>query len=743
MMILNNIKLSKIASLFLLIFFSFQAFTQEKLLTLEQIWLSPELQAKSLKGINSMENGSQYSIIESEGEINMINLYDYKSGKKIKTICTSSIFKEYSEKINENLLIEDYQFSKDEKKLLLATNTESIYRHSTASYYFIYDLITKTLTPLNLETKQRLASFSPDGFRVAFVAKNNLYIYEIENNRVQEVTFDGAKNNIINGATDWVYEEEFGFDKAYEWSPDGTKLVYMKFDETEVKEFLMPIYGTLYPTENRFKYPKAGEKNSIVSVFVYDCLTNTQKPVELGINPDQYIPKITWTNDNQYVLVLKLNRLQNHISLIKVSVNGRPQAGLAVTTILEEKSDTYIDASDQIIEVLNNNTHFAWISDKDGFRHIYLYDLEGKEIKQLTNGNWDIDEYLGFDKKTNKIYYTSSEVSSTDRNLYSIDINTNKISILTPEKGTHKITFSKDFSLFIDHFSNSNTAANYTLYNNSGKKIREILNNEDLNKKIKSLNVPQKEFFTIKTTEGIELNAWQIKPHNFDENKKYPVLMFVYGGPGSQTVVNKWQGHGTYWYHYLAQQGYIVVSVDNRGTGAKGRDFKNITYQQLGKYETQDQIFAAKEISKWKYVDAKKIAIQGWSYGGYMSSLCITKGADIFKAAIAVAPVTNWRFYDSIYTERYMRTPQENPDGYDDNSPINHVDKLRGKYLLVHGTADDNVHFQNSAEMVNALIEANKHFDFYMYPNKDHGIHGGISRYHLYTKMTNFLKTAL
>jgi len=432
-----------------------------------------------------------------------------------------------------------------------------------------------------------------------------------------------------------------------------------------------------------------------------------------------------------------MNRHQNKLELILVDAKSGME-----TTILTEESDTYIDIHDNLT-FLDDNKSFIWTSEKDGYNHIYHYDISGKLITQVTQGNWDVTEYIGFDPDASLFYYESAEESPMERHLYSIKMNGSKKKKLTEKKGHNGVVFSKGFKYFINYHSDANNPYYITLHNASGKEIRVLESNDPMKKRLKEFQLSPKEFFSFSTSEKVKLNGYMIKPPNFDPSKKYPVMMYVYGGPGAQTVEDSYGGRNYFWFQMLAQQGYIVVSVDNRGTGARGRDFKNCTYQQLGKYETMDQIEAAKWLQKQAYVDGNRIGIWGWSYGGYMSSLCITKGADVFKMAIAVAPVTNWRYYDTIYTERYMRTPQENPDGYDDNSPINHVDKLEGKYLLIHGMADDNVHFQNAVEMSESLIRANKQFDYYAYPNRNHGIYGFNARMHLYTKMTDFIQENL
>ncbi len=740
-MTLKNSKL--LALLFFNLIFISSAFSQQqkKSLSLEEIWNSPTFINKQIYGINSMLDGEHYTSLDQTQTGSEINQYSYKTGKLVKNIVKSIDLIPPGQ--SKCIIIENYQFNMDETQLLISSETENIYRHSTKSNYYLYNLKTKALTPLSNNGKQRLATFNPKLNMIAFVRDNNLFIKNIDLDTEIKITGDGFINEIINGATDWVYEEEFSISQAYFWSSDGLKLAYYKFDEKQVKEFSMTMYGSLYPSETKYKYPKAGEKNSEVSIHIYNVLSQTTKPVFIGINPDQYIPRIKWTCNPDILALERLNRNQNKMEILLCNNNVKPLSGLDTKVIYTEESSTYIDGSDEKITFLNDNKHFIWLSDKDGFNHLYLFDLEGKEIKQLTKGNWDVIDFLGVNEINQTLYYVSSESSAMDRELFSIKMDGSNKTKLSEKKGHNIPNFSNGFKYYINTHSDANTPSYITLNKSDGKVIREIEKNEDLTKTLEKYALSKKEFFQFKTSENVLLNGWMIKPSNFKPDNTYPVFMTVYGGPGAQTVNNKWEGANYLWHQHLTELGYIVVSVDNRGTGARGREFKNSTYLQLGKIETQDQIETAKYLGNLSFVDKKRIGIQGWSYGGYMSSLCITKGADFFKMAIAVAPVTNWKFYDSIYTERYMRSPKDNAKGYEENSPINFVDKLKGKYLLIHGTADDNVHFQNAVEMTDALINANKQFDNAYYPNKNHGIYGGIIRLNLYTKMTEFIKENL
>lgn len=719
------------ASLIYFFAFSTSIFAQNNI-TLEDIWSKGTFRTDYVYGLRSMNDGLHYTTLDRDRGGQVINKYSYKTGDLVEPILQSIVLT--PDESGKPLNIESYSFSADETKLLIGTELEPVYRHSTKGYYYVYDLKSEKLLPLTEGSKQRLAEFSPDGKRVAFVKDNNLFIKSFETGAEVQVTKDGEWNKIINGGTDWVYEEEFGFDQAFFWSPDGLNIAYYKFNEEDVKQFQMAMYGSLYPEQYQFKYPKAGEKNAKVEIEIYNLAQNKVTKAKVGIY--EYIPRIQWANA-QNLAVITLNRNQNDLNLYLV--NATTGEG---KTILNETNETYIDITDNWYFLPNNNG-FIWTSEEDGFHHIYKYDIDGKNKFQITKGNWDIEKVLGVDAQNALVFYSSAEVHSTERNIFSIGLNGKNKRNLTPQKGWNDANFSKGFKYFINYFSNASTPYQITLHDNKGKLIRTLKTNENLAKKLKEFNISPIEFLPLQVDETTTLNAYLIKPVNFDPNKKYPVLMHVYGGPGSQTVKNQWLGANYFWHQLLAQNGYIIVSVDNRGTGAKGAEFKKITYKQLGKYETEDQINAAKKIAEYPFVDASRIGIWGWSYGGYMSSLCLFKGAETFKTAIAVAPVTNWRFYDSIYTERYMQTPQDNASGYDDNSPINYVEQLNGNYLLVHGSADDNVHYQNTMEMINALVKANKQFDLMIYPDKNHGIYGGNTRYHLYKKMTDYLMNNL
>jgi dipeptidyl-peptidase 4 len=708
----------------------------QKEITNQTIWYSGEFYPEMLDEVKSMNSGDYFTVLNYDYALgySYLDSYSYEDYSKHKTIFSAEDF--------DIKTFSDYQFNNDESKLLIATSSEAIYRHSTKSNYYIYDIKTKklsALTDFSLD-KQQLAKFSPTQNKVAFVRNNNIFIKDLDSDKEIAVTTDGKINNLINGATDWVYEEEFSFDKGFYWSPDGSKLAYYTFFEGDVKEFQMELYGKLYPNHYKFKYPKAGESNSIINIKVYEVNYDRTTTFDIGTNDDIYIPRIKWTNNSDVLSVQRMNRLQNKLEILtgKFTSDRPNNIGVSTEVIYTEESDTYIDIHDNLT-FIENERSFLWTSEKDGYNHIYLIDSKNNTETQITKGSWEVTQVYGYDEKARIIYFQAAKKNSTQREVYKIKIGDKEPTLISTKSGTNEAEFSKSFNYYIHTNSTANSPHLITLHNREDKLLKTLIDNNELINRLEKYKLSKKEFFTIKNENGDELNYWRILPPNFDKTKKHPLLMFVYGGPGINTVNDGWEWNNYFWWQSLAQQGYVVISVDARGTGYRGKDFKHCTYLQLGKLETEDQIFAAREFGKLDYIDKDRIGIFGWSYGGYLSSLCITKGADVFSSAIAVAPVTNWRFYDNIYTERFMRTPKENGENYDINSPINHVEKLEGNYLLIHGSADDNVHFQNSMEMINALVNSNKQFDFFVYPDKNHGIHGGYTRWNLYDKMTKFL----
>lgn len=723
-------KFTKLLLLFC-IFATFLTSAQNKEITLEDIWTGA-FRTEGMDALHSMKNGQQYSVLNFDrtSGTTSIDVYDYKTLKKVKTLVNSNQLEAIPN-------FSDYTFSEDESNILLATDVTRIFRRSSLGTYYVYNTKTKDLS-LVAEEQIQEPTFSPDGTKIAYGYKNNLFVKDLSSETTTQITFDGEKNKIINGITDWVYEEEFGFVRAFEWNAASDKIAFIRFDETQVPEFSMDVYGSaLYPTQDVFKYPKAGEANALVSLHLYELKTDNVTEVKVNKDyTDFYIPRIKWTNDPDVLSAHYLNRHQNELDLWFIDAKNQ-----TATLVLEERDLAYVDVTDNLTFLKDNS--FIWTSEKDGYNHIYHYSKEGDLINQVTKGNWEVTNYYGYDEKSHRIFYQSTENGSINRDIYSIKLNGRDKERLTKSEGTNRASFSADFSYFINTFSNASTPPEYTLNDaKTGDLIKSIKDNDKLSETLLDYKTSKKEFSTIHVN-GNDLNMWMIKPADFDASKEYPLFMYQYSGPGSQSVSNTWNSANDYWYQYLAQKGYIVACVDGRGTGYKGADFKKVTQKELGKYEVEDQIEAARQLGKLPYIDASRIGIWGWSYGGFMSSNALFKGNDVFKMAIAVAPVTSWRFYDSVYTERYMTTPQENPSGYDDNSPINHVDKLKGDFLLIHGTADDNVHVQNTMRMVEALVQANKQFEWMIYPDKNHGIYGGNTRLHLYTKMSDFIDRTL
>jgi len=699
----------------------------KKQITLEDIWQKNTFRIKAVPGFNAMKDGKRYTQLDQDGKHQYIRIYDLATGEKGSTLFDNAIQKPGAEQIN----VEDYTFSTDEQKLLLFTEGQHIYRRSVLYRVYIYDITAGTLQLLDYD-KVLHATFSPDGTKVAFVKNNNLYYKDLQNTQTIPVTTDGEKNRIINGNCDWVYEEEFEFTRAYDWAPDGKHIAYYRFDESLVPEYTIAMYDKLYPTQYTYKYPKAGERNSVVQIKVYDLKTKNSINANVGKETDQYIPRIKWTQDPDELCIFRMNRLQNKLELLTANAEtGKSHL------LYKEENKYYIEINDNL-EFLPDGHSFIFESEQDGYNHLYRWDWEHEKLTTLTQGDYDIESLIGIDKERKLVYYTAAENSPLQRSLYAIDWNGRNKRTLTEEKGTHSITPCAGFNFFLDKYSRLNKVPVYYLRNADGKIVRTLEDNKALQAKMDEYNLGRIRFTKIKgVTEN--LNAWMITPPGFDSTKKYPILMFQYSGPGSQQVADRFPMGDFFWHQMLAEKGYIVVCADGTGTGFRGEAFRKKTYLQLGKYESDDQIAVAKHLGEMPFVDKDRIGIWGWSFGGFMSSTCIFKGNDVFKMAISVAPVTNWRYYDNIYTERYMRRPQENEKGYDENAPEKMADMLKGKFLLIHGTADDNVHFQNSVMLVDNLIKENKDYDSEYYPNKTHGISGGNTRLHLYRRMTEFI----
>jgi dipeptidyl-peptidase-4 len=712
--------------LFLLLFATVTAQAQKQI-AVEDFTTRNTFAQNVITSINWMNDGKFYSALKD----NKIIRYDVTTGQAVNTILDGSL-------LSPKLEIENYSFSEDEKKILIQTDFENIFRRSYTAAYYVYDLGTASLKKLSEKGNQSYATFSPDGSRVAFVRTNNVFYVNLQDMTEVQVTDDGKFNHIINGTTDWVYEEEFSFVDGFYWAPDGRKLAYYRFDESEVKEYNLQKWnnGQLYPEDYRFKYPKAGEVNSKIEIWTYDLASKQKVKADLGTETDIYIPRVMWTKDPNIVSVRKLNRLQNHLELIHVNAT----TGKSIV-VLNEKSDTYID-----IEVLDDLTYlndgkqFIYSTEKSGFKHLYLYSLNGSLIRQLTTGNFEVSQFIGLDQKTKLLYYTSTEVSPLQKHLYSISLDGKRKTKLSQGDGTHNIIMAEDFQFYVDHYSSANRPVVASLYQTKNNSLVKVLEkNEKLEAASKEFALAPKQFFSYPGADGTMINGFMLKPEGFDSGKKFPVLIYQYSGPGSQNVTDAWGGSHLYFHQMMVQKGFVVVLVDTRGTGSRGEKFKKLTYKQLGKYELEDIVACAKYLSGLSYIDGNRIGIWGWSYGGYMSSLAMTRAGGTFKLGIAVSPVTNWRFYDTVYTERYLQTPQLNPEGYDLNSPLTFAGDLKGKFLLIHGTGDDNVHFQNSVAFQQALINAGKKFESFYYPDKTHSISGGKTRLHLYSMMADFI----
>lgn len=678
---------------------------------------------QSVRSLNWMNDGQFYSALSD----NKVIKYSVRTGDEVETIVDGDAIE---------LEIDSYGFSDDESLVLIMTDRESIYRRSYTAIFYLYDRNSKEVKKLS-DGRQSYATLSPDNSKIAFTRDNNLFYVDLNTDEEVAVTTDGKFNYIINGSTDWVYEEELYLTKAFAWAPDSKRLAYYRMDESGVREYNMQVWneGALYPEDYRYKYPKAGEDNSVVEIYLYDLATKEKVKADIGEETDIYIPRIYWTKNPELLAIQRLNRLQNQLDILHVNAKTGKSS-----TILTDKSATYIDFTFcDDLTYLNNGSQFIYSSEKDGYKHFYLYNMDGSLENQITRGSFEASTLVGLDQKKKKLYYMSTEDSPLERHLYVVSFSGKGKRKLTDKAGYSYVDMSNDCSFYMNYFSSADSPLSVSLYQTAGNKLVKVMeDNQELTQKIEEYGFAKKEFFQLTNVTGSTLSGFFLKPSDFDETKQYPLLIYQYSGPGSQNVANRWGGGSHFiWHQYLVQEGYIVAVIDTRGTGYRGEAYKKLTYKQLGKYETEDLIFSAKTLADYNYIDEERIGIWGWSYGGYMSSLAILKGNDVFKTAIAVAPVTTWRYYDTIYTERYLQRPQDNPSGYDDNSPNTHADKLKGNFLLVHGTGDDNVHFQNSVALQDELLNAGKQFDSFYYPDRAHGL--GNRRGHLYQMMTDFL----
>ena len=694
--------------------------------------------AEGIYGIKPMLDGEHYTQISRDRK--KIVKYSFKTGKEVATIFDVSTARNITLKS-----FDDYIMSPDESKILIQTETKAIYRRSYTAVHYIFNVRNNTLETLSDGGPQQVPLFSPDGNQIAFVRDNNIFLVKLLfGNSESQVTKDGKFNHVLNGIPDWVYEEEFGFNRAFDFSADGTMLAYIRFDESQVPMYSFPWYKGLKPSLNEYsvypgayeyKYPMPGVDNSKVTVHTFDIKSKVTRQMDLPLDADGYIPRIQFTDNPDVLAIMTLNRHQNRFDLYFAN----PRSTLCKLVVRDE-AEQYIKE-----EAYGNMTfypdNFVMMSERDGYNHLYLYSAGGNLIKQITKGEFEVKSFIGWDKKTNTYYYSSNEGSPLRTAIYKIDAKGRKTK-LSSREGTNQAIFSKSMKYFINTFSNISTPPLITINDNTGKELITLVDNQRLKDKVASMTLPSKEFFTFKTSEGVELNGWMIKPANFDPNKKYPVIMHQYSGPGSQQVLDRWnigsRSDNGMFEAYMADRGFISVCVDGRGTGGRGAAFEKCTYLNLGVKEARDQVETALYLGSLPYVDAKNIGLWGWSFGGYNTLMAMSEGTPVFKAGVAIAAPTDWRFYDTVYTERFMRTPKENMEGYEASSAMNRVNNLHGALLLMHGTADDNVHLRNASEYSEALVQADKQFDMHIYTNRNHSIRGGNTTKHLLTRVTDF-----
>ena len=694
--------------------------------------------AQNIYGLKPMLDGEHYTQISSDHK--RIVKYSFKTGKEVEAIFDVTKARDCNFKT-----FDDYILSPDEKLILIQTETKPIYRHSFTAVYYIYNVKNNTLEPLSNNGPQQVPLFSPDGNQIAFVRNNNIFLVKLLfGNSESQVTKDGEYNKVLNGIPDWVYEEEFSFNRAFDFSADSKMIAYIRFDESQVPMFSFPWYKGMapakedyatYPGKYEYKYPKAGETNSTVTVHTYDIKSHVTRQMDLPLDKDGYIPRIKFTSDPEKLAIMTLNRHQNRFDLYLAN----PRSATCKVAIRDE-AEQYIKEQEYGSIAFYPN-HIVLMSERDGYNHLYLYTIAGNLVRQITKGNFEVTDFLGYDEANGTTYYASNEGSPLRTAIYKIDSKGKKTKLSTKE-GTNNALFSKNFAYFINTYSSKDTPTEITLNDSKGRELVTLLDNKQLKSQLTHLNMPTKEFFTFKTSQGVELNGWMMKPANFDPNKKYPVIMHQYSGPGSQQVLDKWGigsfGDGGMFEAYMCDKGYIMVCVDGRGTGGRGAAFEKCTYLFLGVKESEDQVETARYLGTLPYVDGSRIGIWGWSFGGYNTLMSMSDGSGAFKAGVAIAAPSDWRFYDTVYTERFMRTPKENGDGYNAGSAISRASKLQGKLLLIHGTADDNVHYQNAAEYSEALVQANKQFDMQVYTNRNHSIFGGNTRNHLMNRVANF-----
>ena len=697
-------------------------------ISLEDIFVKGTLRSEGISGFQPLPSTDFYTVSTKT----TIDKHNFATGEFVTTLLSDDILNQISKESVTIADIHSYSFSKNEDKILLATDVENIYRRTSKGYYYIFDIKQNTITPVSDKKKGKIsfATFCDNGDKIAFVRDLNLFYLNLNTGKEVQITFDGKENQILNGLPDWVHEEELGMDKTFFWSPNGKYLAYMRFNESKVKEYSMTVWGELYPEEYKYKYPKAGEDNSLVEIYAFNTETNKKEKIDINTNEEVYYPRIYWLSNSTDLMVLQLNRQQNKLEFINYNILNHNYS-----VVYTDTNPYWLNVTDNYF-FLNNNKSMIITSERNGYNHIYLIDFNGN-IKQLTSGNWEVSSIEYVNQKTKQIFYLSNEKERLGRDLYVIDFSGKKKTKLSKGEGWNTASFSATGNYYRNSFSTPTLPHYYTIQDNKGNELRVLQDNAKLKEKMKEFNCVNKDFFQFTTDEGIIMDGWMMKPADFDPEKKYPVLVYTYGGPGSVEVSKNFNVET--WYQYLTQHGYIVACADGRGSGGRGDEFKKVIYKQMGKFESDDQIAFAHYLQSLPFVNPDRIGIWGWSFGGYLSALSLFKGDGAFSMAISVAPVTNWRYYDNIYTERFMSTPQENPEGYDENSPVFYADKLQGKFLLIHGTADDNVHLQNSIDLATALNNAGKQYEMFFYPNKNHNISGGNTRLHLYEKMTEFI----
>ncbi len=725
------------------------------MLTLEDIHASGMFVSASFQGGKWAGEGPVVTFVEEDGEMAHLIRYDLETEQREPIVDGETL---YAPDVERTVGIDEYAYSPDGFAMLIYTDSERVWRYNTKGYYYLYDLATQDLTPIARREDgfQMFAKFSPDGRRVAFVRNRDLFVVDLADMSERRLTDDGSPGRIINGTSDWVYEEEFGLRDGWAWSPDGARIAYVQLDESNTREFAMADLRAQYPEIERFRYPKAGEANSEIRVGVVDVGSGERRFFDTGTwqtgeDDPEYIPSLGWTPEvdgMSYVWFFRLNREQNRVDVLY----GSPE-DMSTRLVLREENDTWIDVETSFgdlaggtITYLDNDQHFVWMSERDGYRHLYLYENDGAFVRQLTQGSWNVTNFHGIALDRDAIFFTATAASPLERHLYRVSFRDSDAAPvrITERAGSHNIDMSSDLRYYIDRFTNVQTPLAATLHKADGILVKVLEDNAALRERLAAYNLPEPEFIEAPGDDGTMLNAWMLKPTDFDASQQYPLLLYVYGGPGSQTVQNAWGGSRYLWHAYLVEEhDMVIASVDNRGTGGRSKDFKSVTYEKLGVLEAEDQIASAKHFSMLPYIDAERTGIWGWSYGGFMTlmSMMYGDGPDTFELGVSVAPVTSWRQYDTIYTERYMSTPQRNEEGYRNSAPVTWADRLRDNQdlLIIHGDLDDNVHFQNTVQMADALQQAGKQFDLMMYPGRNHGIYGGMTRLHLYTLITGYI----